>query len=248
MTTSPLERIKSKTIICGDCEVFQPGRIKVAGKYRQPHHVTYEHVVGSIPEGKRLVRTCSTPHCVKPSHYELKPIVYRKDVLSRLERHCEVRESGCVEYMGGTQLSVGGAAVTPRQAMWEQLYDCRVPAGMRVARKLDICRHSRCIFGPHLHLVPKKTVLSPATYSMNAGECVRSAPIGDLFVPKKIKPLTVSPAPTYTGNMTVCYVSDGKLFSYKTGEYLRPATEEETAASDEAAEQDDGRGLIEVEL
>lgn len=43
-----------------------------------------------------------------------------------------------------------------------------------------------------------------------------------------------------------CYVESGKLYDYRTGEYLREATTEEAAESERAAERDGGRGVIEV--
>lgn len=39
----------------------------------------------------------------------------------------------------------------------------------------------------------------------------------------------------------------GSLRDYRTGEYIRPATAEERAASLEAAEHDGGCGVIEVD-
>ena len=39
----------------------------------------------------------------------------------------------------------------------------------------------------------------------------------------------------------------GTLYDYSTGEELRPATAEEQAASEQAAETDGGHGVIEVD-
>ena len=43
-----------------------------------------------------------------------------------------------------------------------------------------------------------------------------------------------------------CYVQNGDLYEYATGEYIRPATAAEAADSEAAAEIDGGVGVIEV--
>lgn len=47
--------------------------------------------------------------------------------------------------------------------------------------------------------------------------------------------------------MTTYYTLDGDLYHYRTGEYVRPATAEEVAASDAAAERDGGVGAFEAD-
>ena len=46
------------------------GEIKVGDKVRRPHRVTYEGLIGPIPEGLHLDHLCRNKACVNPGHLE----------------------------------------------------------------------------------------------------------------------------------------------------------------------------------
>lgn len=47
------------------------GLVQIEGRTRPVHRVTYELVVGEIPEGKMLLHACDTPNCIEPSHLRI---------------------------------------------------------------------------------------------------------------------------------------------------------------------------------
>jgi len=44
------------------------GHIKIGGKARPVHIVSYEDLFGSIPQGALVLHTCDNPLCVRPDH------------------------------------------------------------------------------------------------------------------------------------------------------------------------------------
>jgi HNH endonuclease len=55
------------------------GRCKVAGKFRRAHRLTYELLVGPIPEDLVLDHLCRDKLCVRPDHLE--PVTDRENIL-----------------------------------------------------------------------------------------------------------------------------------------------------------------------
>lgn len=50
------------------CDKYGYGFIKVNGKQRHAHRVSFEIYIGPIPEGKSVLHSCDTPSCVCPYH------------------------------------------------------------------------------------------------------------------------------------------------------------------------------------
>lgn len=55
------------------------GRIKIAGRDYSPHRVTYEMLVGPIPEGLVIDHLCKVTLCCNPEHLE--PVTIRENSL-----------------------------------------------------------------------------------------------------------------------------------------------------------------------
>lgn len=54
------------------------GRIRIAGKSRSTHRISYEAFVGPIPDGLVLDHLCRTPACLRPDHLE--PVPQRENL------------------------------------------------------------------------------------------------------------------------------------------------------------------------
>ena len=55
------------------------GRIAVNGKAMKAHRVSFQALIGEIPEGKELDHLCRVRSCVNPDHLE--PVTHRENVL-----------------------------------------------------------------------------------------------------------------------------------------------------------------------
>jgi hypothetical protein len=69
------ERLLNKAVREGDCLVWRGhrskrgyGRIRVAGKWRPAHVVSYEVHKGPIPAGLKVLHSCDNPPCIEPAH------------------------------------------------------------------------------------------------------------------------------------------------------------------------------------
>lgn len=88
----PLDCIMDKVVMQADgCWLFTGslggggyGKIAVNRKVRPAHRVTYERLVGPIPDGLVLDHLCSVRTCVNPAHLE--PVTQRDNVLRSIAR------------------------------------------------------------------------------------------------------------------------------------------------------------------
>lgn len=72
-----IERLLPKIDTSGDCWEWQGavdpngyGRFHIDGRMLGAHRVTYQMLVGEIPEGRDLDHLCRNRRCVRPSHLE----------------------------------------------------------------------------------------------------------------------------------------------------------------------------------
>lgn len=72
---SPIERFEAKIRIEGECWIWTgskagPGYGAFRWKDQQgyAHRFAYEHYIGPIPDGLRVMHSCDTPACVNPAH------------------------------------------------------------------------------------------------------------------------------------------------------------------------------------
>jgi hypothetical protein len=68
------------------------GAIKVAGRFRGAHRVSYELHKGPVPDGLVLDHLCRVPFCVNPDHLEPVTIgenISRGDNHHRRKTHCK---------------------------------------------------------------------------------------------------------------------------------------------------------------
>ena len=69
------------------------GRFGVAGRTEMAHRVSYEFLVGPIPEGLDLDHLCRVRNCVNPDHLE--PVTHAENILrgdgglhNKIKTHC----------------------------------------------------------------------------------------------------------------------------------------------------------------
>lgn len=55
------------------------GRYRVGSKTRLAHRVSYEHLVGPIPDGLQLDHLCRNRRCVNPAHLE--PVTCKENLM-----------------------------------------------------------------------------------------------------------------------------------------------------------------------
>lgn len=57
---------------------FGHGRFRLGGRLLLAHRVSYEMMVGPIPEGLQIDHVCRNPPCVNPAHLE--PVTHQENV------------------------------------------------------------------------------------------------------------------------------------------------------------------------
>jgi hypothetical protein len=76
---SKIEKSDTCWLWTGGRTVSGYGRLKVAGTNRRAHRLTYELLVGPVPEGLVLDHLCRNTLCVRPDH--LDPVTHRENIL-----------------------------------------------------------------------------------------------------------------------------------------------------------------------
>lgn len=90
------------------------GVIKVKGRFRGAHRVSYEMHRGPIPDGLVIDHLCRTPHCVNPDHLE--PVTIGENI-RRGENHYR-RATHCKrghEFTPGNTLMLANGSRACRQ-------------------------------------------------------------------------------------------------------------------------------------
>ena len=64
------------------------GQVSIGGKRHRPHRLTYETLVGPIPEGLTIDHLCRNKLCVNPRHLEPVTTGENKRRWARLITHC----------------------------------------------------------------------------------------------------------------------------------------------------------------
>ncbi|MFF6829588.1 HNH endonuclease [Streptomyces longwoodensis] len=84
--TTLLERIMQRTDRSGECWLWTGpldrhgyAEIKVGGRHRLAHRLSYESFVGPIPPGLVIDHKCRVRHCLNPAHLE--PVTNRENIL-----------------------------------------------------------------------------------------------------------------------------------------------------------------------
>lgn len=90
LTGTPLERVLARVLLDGDCLIWQGavdrhgyGYVSGGkrGVMRPVHQVTYEELVGPVPEGLELDHLCEHPSCCAPWHLE--PVTHGENLRRR---------------------------------------------------------------------------------------------------------------------------------------------------------------------
>ena len=124
------------------------------------HRVSYELLVGPIPQGLELDHLCRNHRCVNPAHVTAgiarKPVSPRCGVIERLLRYTHRPTwSECWEWVGAKnssgygQLTVRGKSRSAHRDMYEH-YVGPIPAGLQIDH---LCRNRKCVNPAHLEAV-----------------------------------------------------------------------------------------------
>lgn len=99
------------------------GRFKLDGKAERAHRVSYEALVGPIPEGLQLDHLCRVRSCVNPDHMEAvtnRENCMRGDTLpaaNAIKTHCPRGHEYSVE---NTYVHLGGRTCRECMRRWER--------------------------------------------------------------------------------------------------------------------------------
>jgi hypothetical protein len=78
MSNSVIERLQKKTILHNGCYLWQGakdkdgyGRIKIAGKVKGIHQISFEMYNHKIPDGLEIDHICKQRNCWNPEHLQI---------------------------------------------------------------------------------------------------------------------------------------------------------------------------------
>ena len=69
------------------------GRLKVCGKFKGAHRVSYTLHYGDDPKGKMVLHDCDNPKCVNPKHLRLGTAQDNMDDMKKRKRHKVAKEN-----------------------------------------------------------------------------------------------------------------------------------------------------------
>lgn len=88
------------------------GRVRYRGRSRVVHAVSYELIIGSIPEDKILDHLCRNPKCVNPRHLE--PVTIRENNIRAIPFRKQRTENPICP-RGHTRIVIASGALVCRQ-------------------------------------------------------------------------------------------------------------------------------------
>ena len=144
-------------------EVRKPsgfGTFHADGSRPLAHRYSWEVAFGAVPEGKAVLQTCPTRHCVNPDHLTLGPKGTKaRSVAERFWRFVEKSDDcwfwkGAAHTSGYGRIGLPGAGAGTQyahRASWELHFDS-LPEGKWVSHRCDV---KLCVRPDHLFLSDK---------------------------------------------------------------------------------------------
>lgn len=83
---------------------FGYGSVRISRRAYKAHRVSYEWLIGPIPEGMCLLHTCDNPMCVNPSHLQ---------VGTKMDNTQDMMRKGRQKIIGAKGERVHGSKLTP---------------------------------------------------------------------------------------------------------------------------------------
>ena len=127
------ERFSQKISADGACWIWTAkkndegyGHVRYEGRTRLTHRVTYELLVGPVPDGLVLDHLCNTPPCVNPAHLE--PVTQAENV----RRAAPAQKTACAN---GHPYTPENTYLRPEKGGGRR--DCRTCIRERVRRYTD---------------------------------------------------------------------------------------------------------------